>query len=311
MPSTLSIGEFSRATLLSVKTLRHYHEVGLLEPADIDPANGRRRYAAEQIPAAQVIRRLRALDMPVEEVRALLTATDPAGRNKVIAAHLDRLEASLRHTSAAVASLRDLLSPRQASPEVVIEYRRIPQTPAAAVQATIEMDGLAVWFEGAFGEIYATLAAQGATPDGPGGGVYANELFNDEHGDATVFVPCQARFRTSGRVKAVTIPAVELAVATHRGHHSEADRTYGALAAHVAEHALAVDGPLREYYTISSRDTSDPTRWSTEIGWPIFHLGTASPPGPAPVASDAPSRESWADGRAQEIDPWGTTHSQG
>jgi len=128
------------------------------------------------------------------------------------------------------------------------------------------------------GEIYATLAAQGAAPDGHGGGVYANELFNDEHGDATVFVPCRARFRTPGRVEAVIVPAVELAVTTHCGHHSEPDRTYGALAAHVAEHAIAVDGPLREYYLVSSRDTPDTTLWRTEIGWPIFHIGITTPP---------------------------------
>lgn len=277
MPSTLSIGEFSRATLLSVKTLRHYHEVGLLEPADIDATNGRRRYAADQLPAAQVIRRLRALDMPVGEIRALLAAHDLADRNRVVAAHLDRLEATLRHTSAAVASLRDLLGPRQATWEVVIDYRRVLPTPAAAIHAMIDMDDLAVWFEGAFGEIYATLAAQGATPDGPGGGLYADKLFSDEHGAATVFVPCQAHFRTSGRVEAVTIPAAELAVATHCGHHSEADRTYGALAAHVAEHALTVDGPLREYYPVSRRDSADPTQWRTEIGWPVFHLGATNP----------------------------------
>ena len=49
MRSTLSIGDFSRATLLSIKTLRHYHEVGLLEPADIEPSSGHRRYTADQI----------------------------------------------------------------------------------------------------------------------------------------------------------------------------------------------------------------------------------------------------------------------
>ena len=55
--STLPIGDFSRATHLSVKMLRHYHELGLLEPAGVDADSGYRRYAAEQIVTAQVIRR--------------------------------------------------------------------------------------------------------------------------------------------------------------------------------------------------------------------------------------------------------------
>ena len=87
-----------------------------------------------------------------------------------------------------------------------------------------------------------------------------------------------ARFRASGRVEPVVIPAVELAVATHAGHHAEADRTYGALATHVAEHALGVDGPIREYYLVGQRDTTDTSRWRTEIGWPIFRTGSAAVP---------------------------------
>jgi MerR family regulatory protein len=61
VPASLSIGDFSRATHLSVKTLRHYHRLGLLEPADIDPGTGYRRYTVDQIPPAQVIRRFRDL----------------------------------------------------------------------------------------------------------------------------------------------------------------------------------------------------------------------------------------------------------
>lgn len=40
MAASLSIGEFSTMTRLSRKALRHYHEVGVLEPARIDPVSG-------------------------------------------------------------------------------------------------------------------------------------------------------------------------------------------------------------------------------------------------------------------------------
>ena len=72
MPASLTIGDFSRATHLSVKTLRHYHHIGLLEPADVDPDTGYRRYATDQIPTAQVIRRFRDLDMPLDQIHAVL-----------------------------------------------------------------------------------------------------------------------------------------------------------------------------------------------------------------------------------------------
>ena len=46
----LSIGEFSRMTFLSVKTLRHYHETGLLAPARIDESSGTGYYASPRSP---------------------------------------------------------------------------------------------------------------------------------------------------------------------------------------------------------------------------------------------------------------------
>jgi DNA-binding transcriptional MerR regulator len=95
MTAGLTVGDFSRITHLSVKTLRHYHEVGLLEPATVNPSTGYRYYSGEQIPTAQVIRRLRDLEMPVGEVKAVLDAPDALARNALIAAHLGRLEAEL------------------------------------------------------------------------------------------------------------------------------------------------------------------------------------------------------------------------
>jgi DNA-binding transcriptional MerR regulator len=275
MPATFSIGDFSRATHLSIKTLRHYHGVGLLEPAAVDPASGHRRYTTDQIPIAQVIRRFRALEMPLDEIRAVLAAPDVATRNVLIASHLDRLQTNLTRTQEAVASLRSLLDPAAPAAPVTFEHRVVEATPAAAIREIVDVDDLALWFEGAFGELYATLAAQRATPDGPGGGMYANDLFAHERGEATVFLPCTTPFRPSGRVEPLVVPAVELAITVHTGAHEGADRAYGALAAYVTDHALGLDGPLREYYLVASHDTPDSKQWQTEIGWPIFHIGAA------------------------------------
>src|ERR1700761_505124 len=108
MSAAFAIGDFAKATHLTVKTLRHYHETGLLEPAEVDPQTGYRRYTSEQIPTAQIIRRFRELEMPLVEIQAVLNAPDVTTRNQLIAAHLDRLEATLTRTQSAVSSLRDL-----------------------------------------------------------------------------------------------------------------------------------------------------------------------------------------------------------
>jgi DNA-binding transcriptional MerR regulator len=82
----LTIGEFAQVTHLSVRTLRRYHERGLLEPAVVDPDSGYRYYTSEQIPAAQVIHRLRELDMPLREVREVLATSDPGARASLVRA---------------------------------------------------------------------------------------------------------------------------------------------------------------------------------------------------------------------------------
>ena len=80
MSATLSIGEFSKLTHLSVKALRHYHDVGLLVPAAVDSESRYRRYDTSQTHDAQLIRRLRALDMPIDAIRNVITAADGEAR---------------------------------------------------------------------------------------------------------------------------------------------------------------------------------------------------------------------------------------
>jgi DNA-binding transcriptional MerR regulator len=271
MSASLAIGDFSRATHLSVKTLRHYHRIGLLEPADVDSDSGHRRYAVEQIPTAQIIKRFRSLQMPLEEIQAVLSAPDVAARNEFIAAHLSRLEQSLAKTKEATASLRSLLQPPGGI--TGIEHRSIEAVTAVAVSEVIDVEDALSWYQGALGELYATLTAQDLPIEGSGGGIFSNELFSHERGQATIFVPYQGTFRPMGRATLLAIPAVELATTVHVGTHDDIDRAYGALATYVARHALAVDGPIREYYIVGQHETGDESKWRTEVGWPIFQTG--------------------------------------
>jgi DNA-binding transcriptional MerR regulator len=271
MAAHLSIGDFSRATHMTVKTLRHYHRIGLLEPAEIDPDTGYRRYTVEQLAVAQVIRRFRALDMPLEEIQALLSASDPDTRNQRITAHLTHLERALDRTQSAVTSIRELLAPPSpAGTPDQIELRTVPAADAAAITALVDVKDSVAWLQGALGELRGTLAAGDARASGPAGGIYTDELFTDHRGEVTIFIPCSEIVRPTGRVTATVIPATELAVIEHRGPLANVDRAYATLAAYVARHAIGVDGPIREYYLVGQQDTPDSQQWRTEIGWPVF-----------------------------------------
>ncbi|WP_033342082.1 MerR family transcriptional regulator [Catenuloplanes japonicus] len=255
----LTVGEFARLTHLSIRTLRRYHDSGLLVPDRVDEATGYRYYTPAQIPNAQVIHRLRELDLPLAEVRRVLDSEDPDERARIVAAHLRRLEDQLEQTRRAVVSLRQLLAPEP----VAVELRRVPPLTVAAIEAVVDLGDVLSWYSGAMAELDA-MALQG-TP----GGVYDNALFTEGRGSALVYLP-SAVPPTGGRVLPVTLPAAELAVAVHEGAHDAIDVTYGRLGRWAAEHSLAIGGPVREHYLCGPRDTADAASWRTEIAWPVF-----------------------------------------
>ena len=259
----LTIGEFARLTHLSIRTLRRYHDAGLLEPAHVDPGTGYRYYAASQIPTAQVVHRLRELDVPLAEVARIVAVPEPAGRAALVAGHLRRLEDELDRTRAAVASLRRLMAPEPAD----VELRQVPATRGAAVEGTVDLAGVLAWYAGAMAELDTAVDAG----SGPPGGLYADELFTRGRGHALVHRPTDDP-PSLGRVHPVTLPAAEVAVVVHAGSHDDIDVTYGELGTWVAGHSLAVAGPVRETYLVGPRDTPDAAEWRTEIGWPVFRV---------------------------------------
>ena len=112
MSVLVPIGDFSRMTHLSVKALRFYHDQGLLEPARIDPATGYRFYDPRQVPVAQVIRRFRDLDMPLDQVKAVLQAPDVETRTKEIISHLSAMETKLAELTSSSSTWRSRRSSR-------------------------------------------------------------------------------------------------------------------------------------------------------------------------------------------------------
>ncbi|OLR94368.1 DNA polymerase III subunit beta family protein [Actinokineospora bangkokensis] len=75
----LTIGDFARACGVTASALRFYADSGLLAPASVG-ATGYRYYAVEQVPRAELIRRLREIDMPLEQVARVLAGGQGAAR---------------------------------------------------------------------------------------------------------------------------------------------------------------------------------------------------------------------------------------
>jgi DNA-binding transcriptional MerR regulator len=104
----LSIGRFARLAGLSIGALRHYDELDLLRPTRVDPETGYRWYGTDQLARARLIARLRELEMPLDEVRAVSEADDAAQRRRLIAAHRARVEARTHRLQRVLHALRHL-----------------------------------------------------------------------------------------------------------------------------------------------------------------------------------------------------------
>jgi DNA-binding transcriptional MerR regulator/effector-binding domain-containing protein len=270
----VSIGDFSRMTLLSVKALRHYHELGLLRPAQIDDDSGYRRYELEQVPTAQVIRRLRELGMSLDDVRTVIEAPDVARRNAAIGAHLRRMEGELEQTRATVGSLRLLLDGGPPG-AVAVTYRVSGPAQTLAIRDRVPYADVFDWLDAAFTELRAVIRDRGVRRAGADAALYSSELLEDEHGEIVAVVPVDSAPDPAGRIERLLLPRVEYATAVHAGPVNDIDRTYAALGAVVAERAIGVQGAIREDYLVGAFDTADETRHRTEIGWPVFQTATA------------------------------------
>src|SRR4051812_43512691 len=68
----IPISRYARFVGLTVKALRHYDAIGLLEPAEVDAWTGYRMYGMAQVDHGRLIRRLRDLGLTLAEVRLAL-----------------------------------------------------------------------------------------------------------------------------------------------------------------------------------------------------------------------------------------------
>ena len=268
MAALLSIGEFSRLTHVSVKALRHYHDLDLLCPARIDPDSGYRFYSTAQAPTAQLIRRFRDLDMPLDQVKVVLTATDPLVRDEVIADHLRSMERQLEQTRTAVSSLRQLLE-GGAAPSPDVAFQTLTSASALVVSAQVAWGSeTGVWLRDTLADLRRELGSDADLRGGPDGALYSAEFFESHIGEVTAFIPLSA---SAGRVES-QLPAGPVAVAMHRGSFNELDRTYTALGSFVAEQGLVsrTRTAIRENYLVSPYDTKDEHGLVTEVCWPVL-----------------------------------------
>jgi DNA-binding transcriptional MerR regulator len=127
----LSIGRFARVTGLSIGALRHYDELDLLRPVEVDRWTGYRRYAIDQVELGRAIARLRDLEVPLEDIRSVLGTDDPAEQRRRVADQAARVQARVDRQVRILHVLRQLSQGRE---------RLVTETAAATPAEMLDAD---------------------------------------------------------------------------------------------------------------------------------------------------------------------------
>ncbi len=131
----LTIGEFARASRLSAKALRLYDELGLLRPVAVDPSNGYRRYAPEQLERARLVAWLRRLGMPLATIREVVELP-PAQAAEKVAGYWRQVEAGTENRRQLAAVLVDHLSGKDTAMSTPLAVKYAVRTDRGLVRET-------------------------------------------------------------------------------------------------------------------------------------------------------------------------------
>jgi DNA-binding transcriptional MerR regulator len=274
----MPIGAFSTASLVSIKALRLYHEQGLLIPAEIDSTTGYRSYRVSQLVDAQVIKRLRDLDLPLPAVARIVTARDPEVTREVMATHEAMMQARLDDLTRIVDELQAaVITPTLQTPAFV---RHEPDQHTLAITELVHdpaHDSYAAFLDSAYQRIWSSVTRLGVIPVGPSGALYPPKVEGDSE-LITAFIPIASPVvldveATSGDVTNQLLPGTTCAVLTHRGAYRDIGDSYRQLGAWVATNHRIAPLPVRELYVISIDETTGKLlpdhELVTEIAWPV------------------------------------------
>jgi DNA-binding transcriptional MerR regulator len=244
----IRIGDFSKLSRVSVKTLRFYDEMGLLNPVEVDRFTGYRYYEFDQLPrlyrilalkdlgfSLEEIGRLLEGDLSTEQMRGMLKLRQAEIRQRVEeeAERLERVDIWLRQIEQ-----EDFMSRY----DVVI--KKIEPVKIASVRGVVPRppDQRALW-----GQLEGYLAKQQVRPSGPCFALYHDEEHKDRDWDIEVCEQITEDLSSTKQVQVHSLPAVEtMACVVHTGPFATIGESYDVILKWVDENKYQIVGPCRE-----------------------------------------------------------------
>jgi DNA-binding transcriptional MerR regulator/effector-binding domain-containing protein len=273
----MPIGIFSRMTGLSHRALRLYADRGLLPPARVDETTGYRYYDVHSIRAAEMIRLLRRLGVPLGEMGLYIDAAATDRLEETLTQQKQRLEREQTRLDAALRLLGridELDGMFRAAPAV--ELIDLPPERCLRWSGTMARSG--------FHESYIDLAAglaERAAESGltPSGREYVVLLDPTDKGlaggDETVLryelcLPVAGEAMATPAADLVELEGGRFARSVFSGLYEDGYRfAYARQLEWLADSGRGLRGRLRMRFVRDERDTADPADFATELIWPV------------------------------------------
>ena len=266
----LRIGEVARLLNLSVGTLRHYEQMGLLEPAYVDPASGYRYYGSRQLSTLNTIGNLRVLDLPLAQIREFVTTRDMDLMQRQLTKQQELIEhkrRELERMSRKIDQRLALLHGALNADLDTIRETEAPELRCAVLRERVNpTDAYALEWQ-----IRQLQKGQHETfvfPGNLGVGIAPERLVaGDFDGYDEVFLLLDDTDDYLGDVEVRS--AARCLTVSFRGTHGQAVPRYELLLDYMNEHDLTPAGPSREIALIDDIISDDPATYVTQITVPV------------------------------------------
>lgn len=264
------IGDVAKMFHISVGSLRHYEQAGLLKPEYIDENSGYRYYSTRQFEVLNTIRYLRLLDMPLNQIADFLQNKDIdviedklLKQKEIIARKQQELAIIERKIDRRLQQLRDAIS----SDLNTIRLVNTPPCRIAWIEDTLELNSY-LDLEYSIRRLEEHQAASLTFLGKVGVGIARDNLITDrfEHYNL-VFLLLDDEDTYEGNI--TQLPAVTCVSVRFCGSHSEAAVYYQKLMDYIHGNHLEITGFSREITMIDYGITNDTDKFVTEILIPV------------------------------------------
>jgi DNA-binding transcriptional MerR regulator len=285
MTELLSIGRFARLSGLTIRAIRHYGELGLLNAAHVDESTGYRYFTPAQLGDAEAIRRLRALELPLDEIRELLGSHDPAHVRDRLAVHRARLERRAAATQRILDELQRLIDGEEAlvpgpDKEMIrfeLSIQDVAPRHGLGIRVRAHVDEMGRVIPEAIDEVHAYLEEAGL---GFAGAPFCICPFGDDEGYGVITVgwPVAEPHGGRGRIEPVQLPSGRALVFKHTGPYDALGRSYRLMSEVMADGGLQPAGDPVELYETDPKEVENPNDYETVIVWPVGPEGDLPKP---------------------------------